>query len=299
MVETVRDAALARGEPFDLEFRIVKPSGEIRWLAAIGRGVYDGQGALVRVLGVNIDVTARKAADLALARSAEDLARSNEELQRFAYVASHDLQEPLRSIVSFSQLLERRYRGKLDQDADEFIAFIIDGGVRLQQLIHDLLQFARVETMAGPRVPTDPRDAVAAALRLLETSLEEAGATVTLGEMPMVTADPSQLGQVFANLVGNAIKYRRPGVPPAIVISAHSAGPMVQFAVQDNGIGIDAEYFDRIFEMFSRLHTSGTCSGTGIGLAIVQRIVERHGGRIWVESTPGEGSTFFFTLPEA
>ena len=169
----------------------------------------------------------------------------------------------------------------------------------MQALIRDLLQFSRLETTAGPRVPTDPREVVAAALRLLETSLTESGGTVTVGEMPLVTADPTQVEQVFANLIGNAVKYRRPGVPPAITISAHCAGPMVEFAVADNGIGIEAKYFDRIFEMFRRLHTNDKYSGTGIGLAVVLRIVLRHGGRIWVESTPGEGSTFYFTLPAA
>ena len=238
------------------------------------------------------DITDRKRAEQALRAS-------NEELQRFAYVASHDLQEPLRSIVSFSQLLERRYGGRLDADADEFIGFIIDGGVRMQQLILDLLAFSRVETQGGPRTPTDPRLTVSAALRLLEGPIAEAGATVEVGELPMVMVDPAQLEQVFANLVGNAVKYRRPGVPPAIAISARPVNGTVEFAVKDNGIGIEAQYFDRIFDMFSRLHTHEQYGGTGIGLAVVKRIVERHGGRVRVESVPGEGSTFLFTLPTA
>ena len=239
----------------------------------------------------------RKRADLELRRQTEEMRISNEELQRFAYVASHDLQEPLRSVVSFSQLLERRYKGKLDADADEYIGFIVAGGQRMQQLILDLLAFSRIQTTAGPRTPTDSRRAVSAALRLLETVLAEAGATVEVGELPTVLVDPVQLEQVFANLVGNAVKYRKPDVPPAIAISAERAGPMVEFAVRDNGIGIEPEYFDRIFQMFQRLHTHERYSGTGIGLAIVNRIVARHGGTIQVESTPGEGSTFFFTLP--
>ena len=238
------------------------------------------------------DITDRK-------RTEQALRTSNEELQRYAYVASHDLQEPLRSIVSFSRLLEKRYRGKLDQDADEYINFIVEGGNRMQQLILDMLEFSRVVSRAGPRAPTDPRLAASAALRLLEGPIAEAGATVEVGELPVVTADPTQLEQVFANLVGNAVKYRRESVPPAIAISAHRVNGTVEFAVRDNGIGIEAEYFDRIFDMFSRLHTRERYGGTGIGLAVVKRIVERHGGRIRVESVPGEGSTFFFTLPAA
>jgi PAS domain S-box-containing protein len=298
--ERERDAALARGEPFDLEFRIVTPSGEVRWLASMGRGVYDDQGALVRVLGVNIDLTERKESELGLALYADRLTSSNEELQRFAYVASHDLQEPLRSIVSFSQLLERRYRGQLDADADEYIAFIVEGGNRMQRLIADLLQVSRVETQAKELVPTDAGIVVAGALAVLDPSLQETGATVTVGPLPTVMADAAQLEQVFMNLVSNAIKYRRPDVPLEIAISARRLDGMVEFAVADNGIGIEPEYFDRIFEMFRRLHTHDQYEGTGIGLAVVKKIVERHGGTIRVESMPpGEGSTFFFTLPAA
>ncbi len=259
--------------------------------------VYPGSGGGISVYW--LEITERRRAEDGLKTYAERLQTSNEELQRFAYVASHDLQEPLRSIVSFSQLLERRYKGKTRRGRGRF---------------HRVYRRRR-SADAGPDPRPPPvlayRDAGAAARAVRagrgrcgrapapRASLAEAGATVTVGEMPVVMADPTQLEQVFANLVGNAVKYRRPGVPPAITISAHRVGPMVQFAVQDNGIGIEAEYFDRIFEMFRRLHTNDNTSGTGIGLAVVQRIVERHGGTIRVESVPGEGSTFFFTLPAA
>ncbi len=225
-----------------------------------------------------LDITRLRESERALASYMDDLQRSNEELQRFAYVASHDLQEPLRSMVSFSQLLERRYRGKLDEDADEFISFIIEGGNRMQRLIEDLLQLSRIETKAKPLSPTDAAEVVADALRLMETPIREAGATVAVGELPTVMADAAQLAQVFTNLVGNALKYRRPDVPPEIRISAERAGRFWRFAVEDNGIGIEAEYFDRIFVIFQRLHTRDEYEGTGIGLAVVRKIVERHGG---------------------
>ena len=259
----------------------------------------DAEGRITGVMGVSHDITARKRAEAELRHYLERLRTSNEELLRFAYVASHDLQEPLRSIVSFSQLLERRYKGQLDADADEYIAFIVEGGIRMQQLIKDLLTFSRVETMAKTPAPTDASRAAMDALVTFNGQIREIGATVTVGPLPAVCADPQQLEQVFANLVGNAIKYRRPGVPLEIGVSATCMDGMVEFAVSDNGIGIEPEYFDRIFEMFRRLHTHDQYDGTGIGLAVVKRIVERHGGRCWVESAPGEGSTFSFTLPAA
>ncbi len=318
-----------RGELVGLRTRILYPDEETHasvgeesasLLEAFGRGEVESRwrckdGTVIDVLlssslidpanpasGViftALDITELHETEKALMRYARDLRQSNEELQRFAYVASHDLQEPLRSIVSFSQLLERRYRGKLDTDADEFIGFIVEGGNRMQRLIADLLQVSRVETQAKPFEPTCVEEVVAGVLRAMETPLREAGAIVTVGELPAVMADAAQLEQVFANLVSNALKYRHPDRPPAIAISVRAVNPAVEFAVADNGIGIEEEYFDRIFEMFRRLHTHDKYEGTGIGLAVVKRIVERHGGSVRVESTPGEGSTFFFTLPAA
>ncbi len=252
-----------------------------------------------RVAVVFRDITGHREAEDERVRFTEELQRSNEELQRFAYVASHDLQEPLRSIISFSQLLERRYKGRLDEDADEYIAFIVEGGNRMQTLIQDLLQLSRVETTARPLEPTDAGEVVDGVLHAMETPIREADARIEVGDLPVVMADAAQLAQVFANLIANALKYRRQDVPPEIRISAERTGRVWRFAVQDNGIGIEAEYFDRIFVIFQRLHTKEEYDGTGIGLAVVKKIVERHGGRIRVESTPGEGSTFFFTLPAA
>ncbi|MEN6342035.1 MAG: PAS domain S-box protein [Methanospirillum sp.] len=251
------------------------------------------------IIFIALDITQRHESERALAVYAEELKRSNEELQRFAYVASHDLQEPLRTIVSFSQLLERRYKGKFDDDADEFIGFIVEGGKRLQALIRDLLQLSRIETQAQPPVPIAAEAVVADVVSTLEAPIREAGATVAVGPMPTVRADPVQLEQVFTNLITNALKYHREGVPPVIEISASRSGRRWEFAVRDNGIGIDGEYHDRIFQMFQRLHTADEYEGTGIGLAVVKKIIERHGGTVRVESTPGEGSTFYFTLPAA
>ena len=252
-----------------------------------------------RIAVVFDDITGQHEAEAALRQYAENLQRSNEDLERFAYVASHDLQEPLRSIVSFTQLLERRYRGRLDADADEYIEFIVTGGTRMQGLIQDLLAFSRVNTTRQQIARTDAEDVLAEAERGLDAPLREAEATLTHDPLPVVMADPTQLAQVFANLVSNAIKFRKPDEPLRIHISARRLDGVWEFSVRDNGIGIEAEYFETIFVIFQRLHTKEAYPGTGIGLAIVKRIIDRHGGTVRVESTPGQGSTFVFTLPGA
>ncbi|KAF5065762.1 Adaptive-response sensory-kinase SasA [anaerobic digester metagenome] len=245
------------------------------------------------------EITRRKRAEAALEAQAERLRRSNEELERFAYVSSHDLQEPLRSVVSFSQLLQRRYRGRLGPDADEYIGFIVEAGVRMQALIQDLLQLSRVSTRGSNPRPVESGAVFEEVLRDLSPAIEASGGVVEHGPLPRVMADPTQLGQVFANLLSNALKFRRQDVPPRVRVSAEQDGRSWRFAVEDNGIGIEPEYFDRIFVIFQRLHTRDEYEGTGIGLALVARIVDLHGGRTWVESEPGRGSTFFFTLPAA
>jgi two-component system, sensor histidine kinase and response regulator len=242
------------------------------------------------------DVTERQQAQQELRRKVEELARSNAELEQFAYVASHDLQEPLRMVASYTQLLARRYRGKLDADADEFIGFAVDGATRMQTLIQDLLSYSRVTTRGRSFAMTDAQVACSAALQNLRQSITEAEGVVTVGSMPQVLADATQLTQLFQNLIGNAIKYsdkRRPDIR----IGSKSDGEVTVFSIEDNGIGIEPQYFERIFQMFQRLHTRKDYSGTGIGLALCRKIVERHGGRIWVESRLGEGSTFLFTMP--
>jgi PAS domain S-box-containing protein len=243
------------------------------------------------------DVTERKQTEEALKRSWADLARSNAELEQFAYVASHDLQEPLRAVAGCVQLLQQRYQDQLDARADELIAHAVDGASRMQILIRDLLAYARVSTGGGELAPTDCETVLKEALQNLATAIQESGAVITHETLPTVTADPTQLLQVFQNLIGNAIKYRDKR-PPKIRIDAEHRAGVWQFAVHDNGIGIDPQYFERIFGIFQRLHTRTEYPGTGIGLAMCEKIIERHGGRIWVASQPGEGSTFFFTLPD-
>ena len=245
------------------------------------------------------DITGPMRSDEALRSYAEELRRSNEDLERFAYVASHDLQEPLRSIVSFSQLLEKRYRGRLGRDADEYIDFIVEGGVRMQALILDLLAYSRVNTTRQQIGRTEAEDVMHAVERHLDARLREAGAVLTHDGMPAVMADPLQLEQVLEILVLNAIKFCRPEEPARVHVGARRFDGFWEFSVEDNGIGIEEEYFEKIFVIFQRLHTKDRYEGTGIGLPIVKRIVDRHGGTVRVESVPGEGTTFFFTLPAA
>ena len=267
-------------------------------------------GGELLVTAVVRDITERKRAEARLRQTADalalqtrELARSNAELEQFAYVASHDLQEPLRMVASYTQLLKRRYRGRLDADADEFIDFAVDGANRMQRLIQDLLAYSRVGTRGGAFEPVDSGEVLDAALRDLGHRIEETGAVVTRGDLPAVLADPSQVRQVFQNLVSNALKYRGEEAPRVHVSATWEAAPhgdggdWWRIAVRDNGIGIAPEYAERIFVVFQRLHTQAEYSGTGVGLAICKKIVERHGGRIWVESAPGHGATFSFTLP--
>jgi len=236
----------------------------------------------------------QEAVDKAMA----EVVRSNQELEQFAYVASHDLQEPLRVISGYLQLLERRYQGRLDADADQFIQYTVDAVKRLQELITDLLEYSRVGSRGKPLRPTDSGASLRRALAALERVIAETGTRVTHGPLPTVLADPTQLAQLFQNLIDNAIKFRR-DCPPEIEVSALREESGWRFSVRDNGIGIEPEYWERIFLIFQRLHTRQKHPGTGIGLAICKRIVERHGGRIWIDSKPGEGSTFHFMLQTA
>jgi len=243
--------------------------------------------------------TIRSKAEGRLLEKVEELKRSNEELSQFAYLASHDLQEPLRMVASYTQLLSRRYKGKLDADADEFIAFAVDGATRMQRLIQDLLEYSRIGTKGSVLLDTSSEEALQQALTNLQGAIKEGGALVTHDPLPPVLADGTQLTQLFQNLVGNAVKYQGPGVPRVHISAARDGAKRWSFSVRDNGLGIEPQYFERIFGMFQRLHKRDQFGGTGIGLAICKKIVERHGGRISVESQPGKGSTFRFALAGA
>jgi PAS domain S-box-containing protein len=225
-----------------------------------------------------------------------NLKRSNAELEQFAYIASHDLQEPLRMVSSYMQLIAKRYQGKLDSDADEFIAYAVDGAGRMKSMINDLLTFSRLGTRGKPFQPVDTEAVLNAALENLKLAVEDSHAAVTHDPLPSVLADESQVAQLFQNLIGNALKFHG-DEPPRIHVSARKTPQFWEFSVRDNGIGIDPQFFERVFLIFQRLSTRAEHAGSGIGLAICKKIVERHGGRIWIESKPGEGTTFFFTLP--
>lgn len=243
-------------------------------------------------------VAERKQAERRLTKLLDDLQHSNAELQQFAYVASHDLQEPLRMVSSYVQLLKRRYEGALDERADMYIQFAVDGAARMQGLINDLLAYSRVGTQGEAFRPVDCKKVVRQTVQNLEMTIQESQAEIRWDDLPAVHGDQGQLVQLFQNLIANAVKFRSHDAP-RVQIAVTAQGPFHQFAVTDNGIGIEPEYQDRIFVIFQRLHNRDKYPGTGIGLALCKKIVERHGGHIWFESEPGRGTTFFFTLPAA
>jgi two-component system, chemotaxis family, sensor kinase Cph1 len=291
--------AMRSGQPLqDVVMGVLNPrENAYRWISISAVPSFrPGEDQPYQVFTVFEDITERKRADEALRRSAEELARSNGDLEQFAYVASHDLQEPLRMVTGFMQLLQKKYGDHLDAEADEFIEYAVEGAKRMQTLIGDLLAYARVGTRGCELVPTDAGATLHEALDNLRLTIEETGAQITYGKLPVVRADGTQLLQLFQNLIGNAMKFRS-AEPPKVHVEAHRKGDHWLVSVRDNGIGFDPEFRDRIFLIFQRLHTRQEYSGTGIGLAICKKIVERHGGRIWVESRPGEGTVFYFTLP--
>jgi PAS domain S-box-containing protein len=253
-------------------------------------------GQPARAVVLVADITQRKNVEEEHARRRQELERSNAELEQFAYVASHDLREPLRMIASYTGLLGEHFEGKLDPRTERFMGYVREGAKRMQRLIDDLLAYSRLDARSQPRVPTRADDALQHALVDMRPLLCEVAAQITHDALPLLLVDPVQLDQLFQNIVHNAIKFRG-NEPPRIHVSAERIEGMWRFAVQDNGIGIDEQYCTRIFQMFQRLHDRSKYDGSGIGLAIAKKIVDRHGGQIWVESKPGQGSTFYFTLP--
>jgi PAS domain S-box-containing protein len=311
----------AAGERFRSEYRFVARDGRIVWVHGEAQMVRDELGRPLFLQGMAYDITERKRAEktlltlnaelekrvgertaqleqanAALERQAGELERSNAELEQFAYIASHDLQEPLRMVASFTQLLARRYRDKLDADADDFIAYIIEGAVRMQDLIDDLLAFSRLGRSGKALAPTDCTEVLANVCANLRKTIEDSGAELTIDALPTIVAERSQLLQVFQNLVGNALKFHKENETPRVQVGSRRQGHEWLFWVRDNGIGVDPQYSERIFQVFQRLHRKDY-AGTGIGLAICKKAVESHGGRIWIESMPDQGSVFYFTIP--
>lgn len=296
-VEAALEHAIAARSTYRCVFRIKTRAGE-RWMESRGRAAYDVDGQAVRLLGISIDVTAQKKRELALRESNQALEQSNTELQRFAYVASHDLQTPLRAVASFAELLQVRHSASLPKEASEWVHRIRESIDKLRDLVTDLLQYSRVEAQMQQFTIVSMEELLLHALQLLDAPIRAAGASIEHLPLPSVRGNPTQLIGVLLNLIGNALEYRG-AAAPHIAIAVSPLPEEWLFCVADNGVGIEPRHFDRIFEMFERLHCGAEHPGTGIGLAICRRVIERHGGRIWVESALGEGSKFYFTLPRA
>ena len=286
---------IASDQPQVSEHRYRRMDGTAVWVRGHAAPIHGG-GYREGVVGTVEDITAQRESDQMLAARTSELARSNEELERFAYVASHDLQEPLRIVTSYCQLLVRRHKAQLNAEAQEFLEFVVDGGQRAQALIGDLLSLARLNSQARPLKPVALESVLADVLRNLQLLVTERHATVTHDPLPVVMADARQMGQLFQNLIGNALKFHGPAAP-TIHIGAEEDGGFWRLSVTDNGIGIEPKFFERIFVIFQRLHLRADYQGTGIGLAICKKVVERHGGSIGVQSEPGMGASFFFTIP--
>ena len=288
--QAIRDGTEGRAE-----LRNYRKDGTVFWNEFYIAPVRDSQGTLTHFIGVQTDITRRKNQEAELARKTEALAQSNAELQQFAYVASHDLQEPLRMVASYTQLLRKRYQGKLDDDADEWIGYAVDGADRMQRLIRDLLEYSRVGSENQSFEITECERIWQHVMRNLSASIRDHHANVTHDPLPTIYANPTLLTQVFQNLIGNALKFQGSS-PASIHVGATALSDGWEFFIRDNGIGVPPDQRDRIFAIFQRLHGRSEYPGTGIGLAICKRIVEKHDGTIWVDSEPGKGSTFYFTV---
>ena len=293
-LETVQqeiDATLDTGEEYRADFRVVPPSGNQRWVQARGIVQFDEDGGADRLIGIQTDITERKEREQELEETKTELEQSNEKLEQFAYVASHDLQEPLRMVSSYMELLELELGEELDEETREYIEFAADGADRMQAMIDGLLEYSRVQTDGDPFETVDSDAVLDETLQDLELKIADSGAEITRDTLPTVTADSNQLGQVFQNLIKNAIEHGNENM--IVEVTASERDGATEFAVADNGPGIPDHRQEDIFSIFDK---GGDSEGTGIGLAVCQQVVERHGGEIWVESTEGEGTTFYFTI---
>jgi len=297
--DAVRDNAvrmLKGGSSLGYEFRIINKQAKIKWVMETVVPIYYRRKRAT--LGSLIDITERKQMEERLQQITAEMQRSNTELEQFAYVISHDLQEPLRMVSSYTQLLAKRYSNKLDDNADEFISYAVNGAKRMQTLLHDLLEYSRVGTRGKPFSPVNCEHVVEQAMANLKIAIKECSASVSYDTLPTVIGDEGQLVRLFQNLIGNALKFRQDEAPQ-VHITAQRRNNIVTFSIKDNGIGIDPQHSQSIFEIFRRLHTREEYPGTGMGLAICKKIVERHGGHISVQSKPGQGSTFYFSVNTA
>ncbi len=292
LARSVQREETVTGETIDIE----RADGTRGTLLISSAPIRDNEGRISAAVMVAVDVTEERAIERELAMKAEDLVRSNKELQQFAYVASHDLKEPLRMVTTYVQLLQRRYGSVLDDQAKEYIGFAVEGSKRMYSLVDDLLTYSRVETSVQPFSTVDMDQVMGTALKDLKEAIDASGGEVRFGGLPEVHADHQQMVQLMENLIGNAIKFRRDETP-SVLVSVKLSGNEWVFSVKDNGIGIAKEYSGKVFQMFQRLHARETFPGTGIGLAICKKVVERHGGKIWFDSEVGVGTTFYFTLP--
>ncbi|HEY8657658.1 MAG TPA: ATP-binding protein, partial [Hanamia sp.] len=286
-----------KGKSGIMEFEITGLKGTHRWMETHAVSLKNTEGKIISLLGVTHDITERKKTEEALEKRAAELLASNTELEHFAYVASHDLQEPLRMVISFMNLLEKRMDGQLDETNKQYIHFAVDGAKRMKTLIQDLLLYSRVGTNKENFAATDLNEVMQYTTQLLKENIKKNRAVITVKPMPVIWANKTLISQLFVNLVSNALKYHGDKEPEIEVGCTEEPGKWI-FYVKDNGIGIDPKFFDKIFIMFQRLHNKNEYSGTGIGLAICKKIVETHKGRIWVESEAGKGSTFYFSIPK-
>lgn len=287
---------LSSGDPIDLEFRVNPKTDYQTWVWVQGEPIYDGSGVLDYLTGYTRDITTRKRYRRQLEQHREDLERSNESLREFAYIASHDLQEPLRMVSSYVDLLNEEYGDQLDDEAEEYMEYAVDGARRMKRMINSLLEYSRVHTNAGEFETVDTNDVVDAVCQDLELLINEHDAEVPVGDFPTIEADPDQIGQVFQNLVKNAIDHATENGIPEIDVTASERDKAYVFVVSDNGPGIPEEQQDEIFKIFEKGPATSSNENTGIGLAITQRIVQRHGGEIWVDSDSDSGATFKFTI---